>query len=270
VSAASNSISALKSLPYFHVLDDDELGALARRMIEREFQRGETIFFEGDPSQGLYILRAGSVRIYKLSPEGREQVLRTMHAGESFNEVAVFDGGPNPANVAALEPTSVWIVPRDAVIDLIERRADVALTIIQNLGARLRHLVGLVEDLSLRQVSARLAKLLLAIAAGEEPTMTQAEMAARLGTVREIISRSLKQLEARGLRWGEARRKHEIIPRSTLRFRCQGVASGWNNAPVVRLPFAERVVDACRTRSDDLHALAVLDDESKRHSIPRV
>ena len=215
MASASDSISALKSLPYFHVLDDDELAALARRMIERAFQRGETIFLEDEPCQGLYILRTGAVRIYKLSPEGREQILRAMHAGESFNEVAVFDGGANPANVAALEPTSVWILPGAAVIDLIRRRPDVAMAIIQNLGARLRHLVGLVEDLSLRQVSARVAKLLLAIASGEEPTMTQAEMAARLGTVREIVSRSLKQLEARGLIRVE-RKRVAILNRAEL------------------------------------------------------
>ncbi len=168
-------------------------------MITRDFQRGEVVFLEGEPCQGLYVLRDGSARIYKLSPEGREQVLRTVHAGDSFNEVAVFDGGPNPANVSALEAASVWIVPRDVVFELLKRRSDFALSVIQTLGVRLRHLVGLVEDLSLRQVTSRLTKLLLQIAEGQEPAMTQAEMAARLGTVREIVSRSLRQLESRGL-----------------------------------------------------------------------
>ncbi len=191
--------AALQAQPYFKSLDPGDLGQLARKLIERTFEKDEMVFFEGEPCQGLYIVREGNVKIFKLSSEGREQILTFTGAGGSFNEVAVFDGGPNPANVSAVERTTLWIVPRDAIIDLITRRPDVALVIIQNLGKRLRHLVGLVEDLSLRQVSGRLAKLLLETASSHERTLTQQEMAARLGTVREMIGRSLRALEARGL-----------------------------------------------------------------------
>ena len=194
------AITGLAAQPYFKTLNGAELERLARVLIERAYAKDESVFLEGEPSQGLYIVGAGSVKISKLSAEGREQILRYMVELESFNEVAVFDGGPNPAHaVAAQANTSVWILPRAAIVELIQQRPDVALAIIQTLGARLRHLVGLVEDLSLRQVSARLAKLLLEIATGQGPALTQHEMAARLGTVREMISRSLKQLEARGL-----------------------------------------------------------------------
>lgn len=195
----ATAIAALKAQPYFKSLDAVELERLAQALVECAFDKDRIVFLEGEPSQGLYIVREGMVKIYKLSAEGREQILRYMNAGESFNEVSVFDGGANPANVAALQPTTVWILPRTPVIDLIKRRPDVALAIIQNLGARLRQLVGLVEDLSLRQVSARLAKLLLETASEQEHALTQQEMAARLGTVREIIGRSLRQLETRGL-----------------------------------------------------------------------
>ena len=193
------AMAALKAEPYFKSLDDAELSRLARSLVERTYEKDQVIFLEGEPCQGLYIVREGSIKIYKLSAEGREQILTAVQAGGSFNEVAVFDGGPNPANAAALHSAKVWIVPRSAIVDLIQRRPDVALAIIQNLGARLRHLVGLVEDLSLRQVSSRLAKLLFEMSAGQEPGLTQQEMAARLGTVREMVSRSLKQLEVRGL-----------------------------------------------------------------------
>lgn len=193
------AIAVLNAEPYFKSLDDAELKKLARTLIERTYAKDKVIFLEGEPCQGLFIVREGSIKVYKLSPEGREQILTTVSAGGSFNEVAVFDGGPNPANVAALHDAKIWIVPRSAIVDLIQRRPDVALAIIQNLGARLRHLVGLVEDLSLRQVSSRLAKLLIEVSSGQQPPLTQQEMAARLGTVREIIGRSLKQLEARGL-----------------------------------------------------------------------
>lgn len=189
---------ALKTQPYFRALDDKENKRLARTLVDHSYEKDEVVFLEGEPCQGLYVVRSGSVKIFKLSPEGREQILTYVQVGGSFNEVAVFDGGPNPANVSAAEPTSLWIVPRTAILDLIQRRPDVALAIIQNLGARLRHLVGLVEDLSLRQVSARLAKLLLETASGQGRSLTQQEMAARLGTVREMIGRSLRQLELRG------------------------------------------------------------------------
>ncbi len=193
------ALEALQAQPYFKALDDAELERLARTLIERVYEKDEVIFLEGEPCQGLYIVREGSAKIYKLSPEGREQILSYSKSGDSFNEVAVFDGGPNPANVIAAEATTLWIVPRAAVVDLIQRNPQVALVVVQNLGARLRHLVGLVEDLSLRQVSARLAKLLLETATRGEQALTQQEMAARLGTVREMIGRSLRQLEARGL-----------------------------------------------------------------------
>ena len=191
--------AAIQALPYFQSLTPTQVEQFARAFIERACDKDEIVFLEGEPCQGLYIVRAGSVKIYKLSPEGREQILRYMSAGESFNEVAVFDGGPNPANVIAAQLTTLWIVPRAAILDLIQQHPAVALAIIQNLGARLRHLVGLVKDLSLRQVSARLAKLLLETATEHAPPMTQQEMAARLGTVREMIGRSLRQLETREL-----------------------------------------------------------------------
>jgi len=150
---------------------------------------------------GLFIVYQGQVRVYKLSAEGREQVLRSFKDGQSFNEVAVFDGGPNPAHADATTPSTVWIIPRSLIFELVRTRPETAIAIIQNLGSQLRHLVGLVEDLSLRHISARLIRLLLETDAGgpDAPKLTQQEMAAQLGTVREMVARALKQLESRGL-----------------------------------------------------------------------
>ncbi len=191
----------LRAQPYLAVLDEEGLGFLTAHTIERVLAKGEMILLEGEPGQGLYLVVQGRVRIYKLSPEGREQILRYCGPGETFNEVAVFDNGPNPANAIAASPCVLWVVPSEALMELVRTRPGLAVAVIQNLGARLRHLVSLVEDLSLRQVSARLAKLLLETATGEEipHALTQQEMAARVGTVREMVGRSLKQLEARGL-----------------------------------------------------------------------
>ncbi len=191
----------LRAQPYFAVLDDDALSYLAERVVVRSYARGETVFSEGDPSEGLYIVVEGQVRIYKLSPEGREQVLRYCGEGQSFNEVAVFDGGSNPAHVSAVTACTLWIVPRQVIFDLVRARPEMAIAVIQNLGRQMRHLVGLVENLSLRQVSARVAGLLLEVTANPQGVtrLTQQEMAAQLGTVREMVGRSLRQLEARGL-----------------------------------------------------------------------
>lgn len=194
-------IRLLQDQPYFAMLGDDDLRQLAEQLIERRYTKGENVFVEGDPSEGLFIVGEGQVRIYKLSADGREQVLTYCTGRQSFNEVAVFDGGPNPAHVAAAAPSVIYLAPTGAIQELMRTRPEMALAIIKTLGRRLRHLVGLVEDLSLRQVTARLAKLLVEAAAGEldSRTMTQQEIAARLGTVREMVARSLKQLEARKL-----------------------------------------------------------------------
>ncbi len=193
-------ISTLKSLPYFKSLDEEQLTQLSHALVQHTLEKDQVVFLEGEPCLGLYLVREGNIKIYKLSSEGREQILSNVRGGGSFNEVAVFDGGPNPANAVATEPTTVWVLSRQAMIEAIEHYPQVALAVMHNLGARLRHLVNLVEDLSLRQVSARLAKLLVETATGEEPQpLTQQEMASRLGTVREMIGRSLRQLEVREL-----------------------------------------------------------------------
>ena len=203
--ADSEAISArlewLRTKPYFAVLSDADLELIAERISAHDFRKGEQIFAEGEPCRGLYIVYKGQARVYKLSAEGREQVLRNFNAGQSFNEVAVFDGGPNPAHADATTPSTLWIISRSLIFELVRTRPEMAIAVIQNLGSQLRHLVGLVEDLSLRHTGARLARLLLETAAGgpDGPKLTQQEMAAQLGTVREMVARALKQFESRGL-----------------------------------------------------------------------
>ena len=213
----SARLAWLHAQPYFAVLSAADLAFIAGRTHVRQFSKGEQVFAEGEPCAGLYIVFEGEVRVYKLSAEGREQVLRYFTSGQSFNEVAVFDGGPNPAHVSAVTPCTLWIIPRDLIFEFVRTRPEMAVAVIQNLGKSLRHLVALVEDLSLRHISARLARLLLETApeGAEAPKMTQQEMAARLGTVRELVARALKQLEAKGL--VEVNHGHiVIVDRQTL------------------------------------------------------
>jgi len=175
---------------------------VAKETLERSFSKGEMLFFEGEECDGLYIVKTGRIRIFKSSPEGREQVLMTAAVGETFNEVPVFDGGVNPASASAITPATVYIVPVVTVQSLLVE-CPAAQTIIQLLASRLRHLAGVVEDLSFRSVVSRLARLLLDIAVEKEsglpvPRLTQEEMATRIGSVRDVVGRGLRSLERLG------------------------------------------------------------------------
>lgn len=198
-------LQLLRSISYLSGLDEATLKALARVAVRRRYDAGQMIFVEGEPCAGLFIVERGRVKIFKLSPGGREQILHIFGAGEGFNDVAVLDGGPNPVNVMALEPTSVLVIDCPSMVDLLERYPALSRAVIENLASRARHLVSLVEDLSLRTVVGRLAKLLLEQASGEVDLerfpqgLTHAQMAARLGTVREVITRSLHKLEDEGI-----------------------------------------------------------------------
>lgn len=192
----------LRSVPYFTGLSAKEIDQIGDQVLERSFAKGKVLFLEGGPCQGLYLVKSGRIRVFKSSPEGREQVLLIAGAGDSFNDVPVFDGGPNPASASALEPSTVYLIPKETLLSLIADRP-AALAIINLLAARLRHLTLVVEDLSFRSVLSRLAKTLLDLAVVERgpspiPRLTQDEMAARVGSVRDVIGRALKALEKTG------------------------------------------------------------------------
>lgn len=192
----------LKSVPYFGALSSDQLERVARNTLERSFDRGEVLFLEGEPCRGLYVVKSGRVRIFKSSPEGREQVLLTAAAGATFNEVPVFDGGPNPASASALEATTVYIVPVKTMSGLLTG-CPAAQAIVKLFAGRLRHLSSVIEDLSFRSVVSRLARLLLdsAVVQGGPspvPRLTQEEMATMIGSVRDVVGRGLRALEKAG------------------------------------------------------------------------
>ncbi len=199
--AARERIELLRSLPYFRPLDEATLASIAAVTVRRLYQPDEVIFLEGEPCAGLFAVHSGHVKIYKVSPEGREQILTIIGPRDSFNDVAVFDGGPNPANAQAMDATQVCVIERPALVSLFDRYPKLAQAVVAVLAARCRMLVGMVEDLSLRSVTGRLAKLLLDQAAqGQDAVpLTRQQMAARLGTIREMVSRALRELEDEGL-----------------------------------------------------------------------
>ncbi|MBX5449221.1 Crp/Fnr family transcriptional regulator [Thermogemmatispora sp.] len=194
---------AIRRIPMFASLGAEDLARVAAVTRERHYARGELIIMEGDHGGALYYVQSGLVKVFKLSPDGKEQVLRLISAGYTFNDVPALDGGPNPANVAALEPSTIYMIGREELRRLIRERPAVAEGVIAALALALRHLVGLVEDLSFRHVTARVARILLeqeqALAEGRQARrLTQQEMAAMAGTAREVVGRALKELEAAG------------------------------------------------------------------------
>lgn len=197
------TLRVLALVPYFKGLDEGTFRALAQDSIRREYETGQLVILEGEPSSGLYIVQEGWLKVSKIAIDGREQILQILGSGDVFNAISVFTGTPNPASVTALEPTRLWMVGRDRMLQLLDAHPRLARLIIQDLAGRVTHLISLVEDLSLRTVEARLARLLLERAVedkvGRKKWATQTEMASRLGTVPDVISRTLRKLSERGL-----------------------------------------------------------------------
>ncbi len=212
----------LSAIPFLRGLDAGLLASLAKAALWRAYPAGAILFLEGEAAAGLYQVHAGWVKVVKLSPEGREQVLRFLGPGEVFNEIGVFGNRPNPATAIALEPTGLWLIERAAVRHVLETHPAVALQVVERMADRVIELVGLVADLSLRTVEARLARLLLEQSAGDvvvrQRWATQSELAARLGTVPDVLSRAMRSLTEAGLIEVE-RQQVRIIDRPGLETR---------------------------------------------------
>jgi CRP-like cAMP-binding protein len=195
-------LELIKSSPYFSGLSTAELDSVKGLIFERQAERGEFILLEGEPADALYIVISGVVKVFKTSAEGKEQILQLIRPGDSFNDVPIFGGGTNPASAQAMGPVVLYSIKKSDIQGILRNHPQVALNVAQVLSQKLRNLVSLVEDLSFKHVTARLAKILLEYAGdGSAPRqrLTQQEMAAIAGTAREIIGRSLKELEGEGV-----------------------------------------------------------------------
>ena len=196
----------LARVAMFSGLAEKEMAFLARRAVAREYAAGQTIFTEGEPCQGLYVVESGRVRIFKVSVGGREQVLALDGPGASIAELPVFDDGAYPASAAAVTEARLIFVSKQDFRDLCLEHPEVALKVLKVVGGRLRRLVGIIEELSFTTVRHRMAALLLNLAKrggtstarGTEFLLpaTQQEVAAMIGTVRELVSRNLSRLQA--------------------------------------------------------------------------
>ena len=200
----------LAKVPIFSGLTPAEMSFLAPRVVPRQCAPGELIFAEGDPCIGLYVVERGQIRIFKSSSGGREQVLSIDGPGSSVAELPVFDGGPYPASASAVDDVTVLLVRRQDFHALCLAHPEVALKVLRVVGARLRRLVGIIEELSFTTVRRRLASFLFRLAQTRRPRTdapgSNQELASQIGTVRELVSRNLSRFQQEGLLTVDGRR----------------------------------------------------------------
>ncbi len=186
----------IRNLDYFKSLNDDvmeEVGSLFR---EEAYEAGENIFLEGDKSKGIYFVLEGTVKVYKSSKDGREQILKLIYPGDSFNDVTVFVKDVNPASADAVTAAKIYILSRENIIDLIYKYPEISLNIIRSMAEKLRYLTSTIEDLSLKHVQERIAKILLLF---EGKKLSQKIIADIAGTAREVVSRALKDFASKNI-----------------------------------------------------------------------
>src|SRR5579884_2189423 len=198
-----DAVAALLRGPFFALLSDDELNGLAAHCFFRHLEKDELLFAEGDPCEGMYVVQSGAIKVFKMAETGREQVLVIERAGSTVGELPVFDGGNLPASAAALEHSTLLFLPKREFLSLCRQNSEVAFAVIRSLAWRFRYMTSLVEELSLKEVSHRLARFLRdrALSVGvrtrrgiEFPLEeTNQQIAAEIGTVRDLVSRNLRR-----------------------------------------------------------------------------
>src|SRR5690349_16252960 len=150
-------LGTLRRNPYFDDLSEEMLKKISGHMQLRGYERGEILFWEGDPCAGLHIIEEGSVKLYRFSPQGRQYIIRVLQDGETCNEVPAFDGGTYPVNVGTLEKSAVWVIDDEALRALVRTYPDFALKVLSNFGKNLRGLVRMVSEMAFYQFTNRMA-----------------------------------------------------------------------------------------------------------------
>ncbi len=199
----------LRKVFLFRPLSDSDLALIEGLLIHREYPKGSYIIMEGEPGEALFIIHSGRVKIFKTSPDGREQILNILRDGSVFAEVVLFDGGGYPASAQALEDAAVSMLQTRDMEVMLEKHPQLAIKLLRIMGARLRRAQGLIGDLALQDANGRLAALLLRAAwqkgrrTGEgieiNLTLTRQELASMMGTTRETVARILSRFQRDGI-----------------------------------------------------------------------
>jgi len=205
------TVDDLGKLRYFAGMESSRLAVFTQLFSKKSFIKGQTIISEGDTQGNLYFVNSGVVKMFKTSSEGKEQIIKIVRPGESFNDITVFGSGSSPYSMQALGTVIVFWIHKNDLMPMMEKNWKIALNALEILGEQQRLLLTLVEDLSFKNVTGRVAKILLQ---NSNPgpdgyqRLTQYEMAAMAGTAREVVGRSLKSLEENGIIGLE---RHRII-----------------------------------------------------------
>ncbi len=201
--APKPDLELLRTYPLLETLNQQDLEMIGRYVTIMNLEKDQVLILEGEAADGLFFVAAGWLKAEKVSPGGRQQVLRYIGPGEVLNEYAVFSGQPNGASFVALTPAEVFCLPTKDVHRLLDSHVGFSKAVIKNLSQRITHLVDLVSDLSLHTIQTRLARFLLDNARDgifiRQPWETQAEIAARLGTVLDVLNRALQRFAKDGL-----------------------------------------------------------------------
>jgi CRP/FNR family transcriptional regulator, dissimilatory nitrate respiration regulator len=216
-----NISEIISSVPIFEGLPEDQLREIKKIAMSKSFKKGETIFSEGDPGNGFYVVAEGVVKIYKVSSEGKEQILHIFGMGEPFGEVPVFTGQPFPANAEAISGSRLLFFPREDFVDLITGNPSLALNMLAVLSMRLRQFTVQIENLSLKEVPGRLASYLLYLADEQDKddtvslNISKSQLASLLGTIPETLSRIFAKMTEMNL-IAVSGRKIDLLDRSEL------------------------------------------------------
>ena len=200
-----NILKIISVIPLFNGLPDDQLDAIRQIAVEKHYNKGQTIFSEGDETTGLFVVIDGRIKIYKVSSEGKEQILHIFEAGQSFGEVTVFTGQQLPANAQTLAKSRLLLFPRSAIVDLVTANPSLALNLLAIMSKKLRQFAAQIENLSLKEIPARLASYLIYLAeeqgSGDAVTLnvSKGQLASLLGTIPETLSRIFAKLSAQNL-----------------------------------------------------------------------
>lgn len=206
---AAAVLADVRLVPYFASLSDGEAEALARELPVTMYGAREIVLLQGEPVAGVYVVVAGRGRLFRTSGEGKEHTLRILSRGDTFAEVPVFDKGDSPANVEALDRLGVIVISRERLRDLMRSHPDVADAVLQHFALRLRGFTEMIEQVSLQSVTARLARYLYQTARVEgtpsgaaivvQREVTVHDLATIVGSVREVVTRYLKEFESQGI-----------------------------------------------------------------------
>jgi CRP-like cAMP-binding protein len=202
-------VDVLRKAPLFSALPDEDLRLLASLAVPRRFGKRDMVFREGEPAEGFFVMSSGKVKVFKLSEEGKEQVLHVLEPGHTFAEAVIFEGGVYPAHAETLTDAEMLFLPKRPFLELLEKHPKVAIRMLASLSRWLKRMTDLVESLSLRDVEARLVLFLYEELKNRgispkdgvalELGVSKNVLASRLGTVPETFSRTLKRLQDEGL-----------------------------------------------------------------------